>query len=70
MGRPVSHTDVPLQEWIDNDLRSVGLPDHVFQHISAMARLHAENRYDRKVTGRSASGVADFVRKNEDLFTR
>ncbi len=76
LGRPVGYTDVPLQEWIDNDLRPVGLPDHVFQHISTMARLHAENRYDRKadgvekVTGRPPSGVADFVRENADLFTR
>ncbi|WP_093898058.1 NAD(P)H-binding protein [Streptomyces sp. Ncost-T10-10d] len=76
LGRPVSYTDVPLQEWIDNDLTPMGLPDHVFQHISTMARLHAENRYDRKadgveqVTGRPPSGIADFVRKNEDLFTR
>ncbi|WP_377273474.1 NAD(P)H-binding protein [Peterkaempfera sp. SMS 1(5)a] len=76
LGRPVSYTDVPLQEWIDNDLRPVGLPEHVFQHISTMARLHAENRYDRKadgveqVTGRPASGIADYVRKNNDQFTR
>ncbi|MCQ4079388.1 hypothetical protein NGB36_01890 [Streptomyces sp. RB6PN25] len=75
LGRPVSYTDVPLQEWLDNDLGSLGLPDHVFQHISTMARLHAENRYDRtadgveQVTGRPPSGVADFVRKNAGLFT-
>ncbi|MFF2744182.1 hypothetical protein ACFVVA_01445 [Kitasatospora sp. NPDC058048] len=40
-----------------------------------MARLHAENRYDRRadgvrqVTGRPATGVSDFVRRNADLFT-
>lgn len=75
LGRPVGYTDVPLREWIDDDLRPLGLPDHVFQHISTMARLHAENRYDRKadgveqVTGRPPSGVADFVRKNPGVFT-
>jgi hypothetical protein len=75
LGRPVSYTDVPLQEWLDNDLSPVGLPDHVFEHISTMARLHAENRYDRKadgveqVTGRPPSGVADFVRKKAGLST-
>ncbi|MDH6127294.1 NAD(P)H-binding protein [Kitasatospora sp. GP82] len=75
LGRPVGYTNVPLQEWIDDDLRPLGLPDHVFQHISTMARLHAENRYDRKadgveqVTGRPPSGVADFVRKNPGVFT-
>ncbi|MFE9976625.1 hydroxylase [Streptomyces hirsutus] len=75
LGRPVGYTDVPLQEWIDDDLRPLGLPDHVFQHTATMARLHAENRCDRKaegveqVTGRPPSGVADYVRKNPSLFT-
>jgi len=75
LGRPVSYTDVPLQEWIDHDLRPLALPDHVFQHISTMARLHAQNRYDReadgmeRVTGRPPSDVADFVRTHTDLFT-
>ncbi|WP_327349420.1 MULTISPECIES: NAD(P)H-binding protein [unclassified Streptomyces] len=75
LGRPVGYDDVPLQEWIDHDLKPLGLPDHVFQHISTMARLHAENRYDRKtdgveqVTGRPPSEVADFVRTHADLFS-
>ncbi|MFJ7252653.1 NAD(P)H-binding protein [Streptomyces sp. NPDC098085] len=75
LGRPVGYTDVPLREWIDDDLRPLGLPDHVFQHIATMARLHAENRYDREaegvqqVTGRPPSGVADYVRDNFGLFT-
>ncbi|MEU6574893.1 NAD(P)H-binding protein [Streptomyces sp. NPDC046805] len=75
LGRPVSYTDVPLQEWIDDDLRPLGLPEHAFQHISTMARLHAEDRYDRKadgveqVTGRPPSGVAEYVRENPSLFS-
>ncbi|MFG2907456.1 NAD(P)H-binding protein [Kitasatospora sp. NPDC048286] len=74
LGRPVRYTDVPLEEWIDHDLRPLELPAHVFQHISTMARLHAENRYDRRadgveqVTGRPATGVGDFVRRNADRF--
>ncbi|MEU8588984.1 NAD(P)H-binding protein [Streptomyces sp. NPDC048664] len=69
LGRPVTYTDVPLEEWLEGDLRPLGLPDHVFEHIATMARLHAENRYDRRadgveqVTGRPASGIADFVRR-------
>ncbi|MFI1367230.1 NmrA family NAD(P)-binding protein [Streptomyces griseochromogenes] len=76
LGRPVSYTDVPLQEWLDDDLGLLGLPDHVFQHISTMARLHAQNRYDREsdgvaqVIGRPPAGVADFVRAKPELFTR
>ncbi|MEU6217857.1 NAD(P)H-binding protein [Streptomyces sp. NPDC047022] len=73
LGRPVTYTDVPLPDWLDNDLRPLGLPDHVFEHIATMARLHAENRYDRQadgveqVTGRPPSGIADFVRKDAGL---
>ncbi|MFI9810469.1 NAD(P)H-binding protein [Streptomyces sp. NPDC052301] len=76
LGRPVGYTDVPLQEWLDRELAALELPEHVFQHISTMARLHAENRYDRetddveRVTGRPASGVADFVREHPELFPR
>ncbi|MFF5140590.1 NAD(P)H-binding protein [Streptomyces sp. NPDC013157] len=75
LGRPVGYADVPLQEWIDDCLRPLGLPEHTFQHISTMARLHAEDRYDRKadgveqVTGRPPSGVADYVRENPSLFS-
>ncbi|MFF4835505.1 NAD(P)H-binding protein [Streptomyces sp. NPDC001315] len=75
LGQPVSYTNVGLQEWIDDDLRSLGLPDHVFQHISTMARLHAENRYDRRadgverVTGRPPIGVAEYVRENPSLLS-
>ncbi|GAA3011652.1 NAD(P)H-binding protein [Kitasatospora sp. NPDC127116] len=75
LGRPVRYVDVPLREWIDHDLAPLELPEHVLQHISTMARLHAENRYDRRtdgvrqVTGRPATGVGDFVRRNAGLFT-
>lgn len=74
--RKVGYTDVPLQEWLDNDLGALGLPDHVLQHISTMARLHVAGRYDRQadgmaeVAGRPAAGVANFVRKNPALFTQ
>ncbi|MEU4038434.1 NmrA family NAD(P)-binding protein [Streptomyces collinus] len=74
--RPVGFTDVSLQEWLDNDLAVLGLPAHVLQHISTMARLHVAGRYDRQadgmeeITGRAAEGVAGFVRKNPGLFTR
>ncbi|MER6541311.1 NAD(P)H-binding protein [Streptomyces sp. NPDC001250] len=75
LDQPVSYTDVGLQEWIDDDLRPLGLPDHVFQHISTMARLHAENRYDRRadgveqVIGRPPTGVTEYVRENPGLLS-
>ncbi|MFI5977795.1 NAD(P)H-binding protein [Streptomyces sp. NPDC051452] len=74
--RTVGYTDVPLQEWLDDELGALGLPAHVLQHISTMAHLHAAGRYDRQadgmkeITGRSAEGVAGFVHKNPGLFTR
>ncbi|WP_275460872.1 NAD(P)H-binding protein [Streptomyces noursei] len=76
LGRPVGHTAVPLDEWIAHDLAPLGLPDHVFQHISTMARLHAENRYDRltdgveRVIGRPPVSVGEFVRRNQELVVR
>src|SRR5215471_16199895 len=39
--------DVPIERWRDEELRNLRLPDHVFEHIVTMARLHAANRYDR-----------------------
>ena len=50
------------------------LPEHVFQHILTMARLHAANRYDRithdvePITGRPATSIRDFVTKRAEMF--
>lgn len=76
LGRPVTYVDVPLEAWIDQDLGRQGLPEHVFQHLSTMARLHADNRYDRLtpdvelLIGRPASGVREFVETHPGLFGR
>jgi NAD(P)H dehydrogenase (quinone) len=74
LGRKITYVDVPLEQWRDRELRNLNLPEHVFEHILTMARLHAANRYDRithdfdAITGRPASGVCDFVAKHADLF--
>jgi len=74
LGRKITYVDVPLEQWRDRELRNLNLPEHVFEHILTMARLHAANRYDRithdfdAITGRPASGVRDFVAKHADLF--
>ena len=47
LGRPVTYVDVPFDDWRDQELRSRGLPDHVFDHFVTMARLHANDRYNR-----------------------
>jgi uncharacterized protein YbjT (DUF2867 family) len=55
-------------------LASLGLPEHVRQHISTMARLHREDRYNRatddveRIIGRPAQSVAQYVASHRDLF--
>jgi len=50
-----------LEQWRDQELRKRNLPDHVFEQLLTMARLHAANRYDRliydveAITGRPAT---------------
>ena len=72
--RSITYVDVPLEQWRDQELRSRNLPDHVFEHLLTMARLHADNRYDRfthdveTITGRLATSVRDFVANHPELF--
>ncbi|AXI77258.1 NmrA family NAD(P)-binding protein [Peterkaempfera bronchialis] len=74
LGRPVSYVSPPYEQWVDRELRALSLPDHVFDHLATMARLHAQNRYDRvtrdveAVTGHPASSVRQFVADNPGLF--
>ncbi|MFI9645458.1 NAD(P)H-binding protein [Streptomyces sp. NPDC052040] len=73
LGRPVTYVDVPFDEF-ERAMRAQSLPDHVVDHVTTMARLHAENRYDRmthvveEITGRPAEGVREYVRDNPELF--
>jgi NAD(P)H dehydrogenase (quinone) len=72
--RPVTYVDVPFDEWRDQDLRSLNLPEHVFHHFLTMAKLHADNRYDRqtddvaKITGRPGITIRDYVASHSALF--
>lgn len=74
LGRPVSYVDVPFDAWRDQDLRGLGLPPHVLDHLATMARLHADNRYDRHtdeveaITGRPAASIRDFVTQHPEIF--
>jgi NAD(P)H dehydrogenase (quinone) len=74
LGRTISYVDVPLEQWQDLELRRRNLPDHVFEHLLTMARLHAANRYDRlsqdveAITGRTATGTRDYVARHPELF--
>ena len=74
LGRTITYVDIPLEQWRDQELRTRNLPDHVFEHLLTMARLHAANRYDRlthdveEVTGRAATSTRDYVARHPELF--
>ncbi|SDH11006.1 NAD(P)H-binding protein [Nonomuraea jiangxiensis] len=74
LGRPVTYVDVEYEPWKERELRALGLPGTVFEHLATMARLHADNRYDRltddvrDIIGRAPTGVPEFVADNPDLF--
>jgi NAD(P)H dehydrogenase (quinone) len=74
LGRKITYVDVPFEQWRDSELRILKLPEHVFNHMLTMARLHAANRYDRAthdveaITGKPATGIRDFVAKRADRF--
>lgn len=74
LGKTITYVDVPFEVWRDEELRRRNLPEHVFHHMSTIARLHAANRYDRlthdveAITGRPATSVRDFVARHAGLF--
>jgi uncharacterized protein YbjT (DUF2867 family) len=73
LGRPVAAVRSDPDEWLAH-LRESGLDPHVADHISTMARLHRDDRYNRstrdveRVTGHSAQTVRQYVAENRDLF--
>ena len=46
LGRTVTGQRLDVEDW-EGQLERSGLDGHVREHIATMARLHAENRYDR-----------------------
>jgi uncharacterized protein YbjT (DUF2867 family) len=76
LDRKITYVDMPFEQWRDQELRTLNLPEHVFEHLLTMARLHAANRYDRitgdfeALTGRPAMSIRDFVAKHADQFAR
>jgi uncharacterized protein YbjT (DUF2867 family) len=66
LGRPIRYRDVPIAAWSDG-LRKTGFPEHVVKHLSAMAELTKQGRYDRmtdtlcKLTGEAPTNMRDFV---------
>jgi uncharacterized protein YbjT (DUF2867 family) len=73
LGREISGQRLDFDEW-RSELEDSGLDPHVQEHITTMARLHREDRYNRStdqvqaLTGHAPQSVEDFVRAHRDLF--
>src|SRR6202022_784245 len=67
LGRPIRYRDVPLAAWSEG-LRQARYPEHVVSHLSAMAELTRQGRYDRMtdtmrtLTGAAPASMRDFVK--------
>jgi uncharacterized protein YbjT (DUF2867 family) len=76
LSRPVTYVDVPEETWAEQVLARARLGPYVDEHLTTMARLHRENRYDRmtttveEITGRLAESVEDFVARHSDVFAK
>jgi uncharacterized protein YbjT (DUF2867 family) len=74
LGRPIAAEDLPA-DGLGEQLADAGLPDHVAQHISTMARLHREDRYNRatddveQILGRPALSVEQYVAAHRELYS-
>ena len=75
LNRPVKYVDTPYDKWLNQVLLPLNLSQYVFDHVSTMAKLHAENRYDRltsdvqKLTGKPSMSVREFVLAHPEVFS-
>ena len=75
LGRTIRYRDLPVAAWSEK-LRELGVPTHLINHLSTMARLHAQGRYDRmtddvaRLTGQKPMSTGDFVKLHSAEFTR
>jgi len=73
LGRPIRYRDVPLPAWSER-LRQSGFSEHLVRHLSAMAELTRQGRYDRmtdtmrKLTGEAPTNMRDFVKLHAAEF--
>ncbi|MCW2689203.1 MAG: hypothetical protein JWR37_4093 [Mycobacterium sp.] len=76
LGRPVTYTPAPFDDWLAAVEGSAGIDPHVLEHLATMARLHAEGRYDRatetvqRLTGQRPQSVADFVTEHRARYDK
>ena len=75
LNRPVKYVDTPYDKWLKEALLPLNLPQHLFDHVSTMAKLIAENRYDRltsdvqKLTGKPSMSVREYVTGHPEVFS-
>jgi len=73
LGRPIRYRDLPLAPWSES-LRKWKYPEHVVRHLSAMAELTKQGRYDRstntlsELTGEAPTNMRDFVALHASEF--
>jgi uncharacterized protein YbjT (DUF2867 family) len=73
LGRNITGQRIDFDDW-RSQLTNSGLDPHVQDHITTMARLHCEDRYNRitdqvqALTGHPPQSVADFVGGHRDVF--
>jgi NAD(P)H dehydrogenase (quinone) len=73
LNREISYVDTPPEN-LEQELKRLGIPEHVARHVLTMGELHRANRYDRqadgvqRVTGQPPMSVRQFVSLNADKF--
>ena len=73
LGRPVTAVDMSLDDF-RTAITSLGISEHITDHIVTVAKLHRANRYDRlttdveTVTGQPAESVEHYITEHPDLF--
>jgi uncharacterized protein YbjT (DUF2867 family) len=73
LGRPIRYRDAPLPAWSEG-LRQAKFPEHLVRHLTAMAELARQGRYDRmtdtlrKLTGEAPTNMRDFVKLHAAAF--
>lgn len=74
LGRPVAYRDIDPESWKDK-LIKYELPRHLIDHVTAMAQLNREGRYERltddveRLTGTPAMSLRSFVQANASSFS-
>jgi uncharacterized protein YbjT (DUF2867 family) len=75
LGRTIRYRDLPVDAW-RSKLWQAGVPAHLLDHLTTMAELHQQGRYDRmtddyiRLTGRTPTSVHDFVTLHATDFAR